>query len=312
MHAFLNKGDRVLSVAVMTVAMLALANITLAQQQTSNTRITDYNRMQQQQPTESYVRNKFQLFDHLIKKYERGVDTTDVGWEAESPELIKNATLSRQLADKLLKKGDLAGAQEQIDEALSNITRVLRSRRSSKREQELAKKNYDAAHRRIDGFYNALTSISEEKNTKIHDYIDLEQFEQYRAEADRLAASSDLKNAQSYLQKAAIMVERALARIRAKETLVHSLEFASIEEEYRYEAERNRSHEMLVKLMMAQNEPSADAIKIYNDMLAENNRIRAKADNLMQGKDVAGAKQLMEEGTDKLIRALRMGGMFIP
>ncbi len=312
MHAFVNKGDRVLPVAVMTVAMLVLTDIALAQQQTSNTRITDYNRMQQQQPTESYVRNKFQLFDHLIKKYERGVDTTDVGWEAESPELLKNATLSRQLADKLLKKGDLAGAQEQIDEALSNITRVLRSRRSSKSEQEQAQKNYEEAHRRIDGFYDALTNISKEKNTKIHDYINLEQFERYRAEADRLAAGSDLKNAQNQLQKAALMVERALAHIRAKETLVHSLEFASVEEEYRYEAERNRSHEMLVKLMMAQNQPSKDAIKIYNNMLDENNKMRAEADELMQRKDVAGAKQLMEEGTDKLIRALRMGGMFIP
>lgn len=297
--------------AVMGVAMLVHTVVALAQQPASNTRITDYNRMQQQQPTESHVRNKFQLFDHLIKKYEKGV-ATDVGWEAESPELINNAILARQLAEKMLSKGDLAGAQEQIDEALGNVTRVLRSRRSSKSEKEQALKNYEAMHQRIDAFYNALTSISKEKNTRIHEYINLQEFEQYRAEAERLAANSDLKNAQSYLQKASLMVERALARIRAKETLVHALKFDSIEEEYRYESERNRSHEMLVKLLVAQNEPSPDAMKVYDDLLAENNNLRAKADALMQGKDAAGAKQLMEEGTDKLIRALRMGGMFIP
>jgi hypothetical protein len=133
------------------------------------------------------------------------------------------------------------------------------------------------------------------------------------ATAAQLAGAGQLEQARSVLDQVYLGARQSIEALRNGDTLVRSLQFASKEEEYRYELDRNDTHLMLCKLLLAEKR-SANAtldasVQAGLDQAAQ---LRANADGLAARKDYPSAVRLLEEATRELVRAIRGAGVYIP
>ena len=126
--------------------------------------------------------------------------------------------------------------------------------------------------------------------------------------AARERAKGDLPGARRDVDQAYLIAKASVASMRGGDTLVRSLDFATKEEEYRYEVDRNDTHQMLIRVLL---DGRRDAPGIPEGVeRAKALRVRADAD---AGRgDHAGAVRLLEESTGELVRAIRRAGVFIP
>ena len=100
--------------------------------------------------------------------------------------------------------------------------------------------------------------------------------------------------------------------MRGGDTLVRSLNFATREEEYQYELDRNDTHLMLLKVLAADKPkiPGMDGmLKGHVDKAAA---LRAQAEETSRSGDRAAAIEGLEASTRELVRAIRSLGVFIP
>ncbi|MDH3319144.1 MAG: hypothetical protein OEO84_05570 [Betaproteobacteria bacterium] len=131
-------------------------------------------------------------------------------------------------------------------------------------------------------------------------------------EARQHAAANDLQQAESVLDRAYLLAKAAVSSMRAGDTLVRSLNFATPEEEYRYELDRNDTHMMLVKLLTADKPRMAGMDAMLNGFVAKAVGLRGEAERTAASGDHAAAIEQLERSTRELVRAIRGLGIFIP
>lgn len=131
-------------------------------------------------------------------------------------------------------------------------------------------------------------------------------------EASQLAAANDLQKAETVLDQAYLLAKAAVSSMRAGDTLVRSLNFATPEEEYRYELDRNDTHMMLVKLLTADKPRMAGMDGMLNGFVAKAGDLRGQAEHAAASGDHAAAIERLEGSTRELVRAIRSLGIFIP
>jgi len=132
------------------------------------------------------------------------------------------------------------------------------------------------------------------------------------AQAKGLFKKGRLDEAHAVLDEAYGMIAVAVRGQREGETLVRSLHFASKEEEYRYELDRNESHRMLVTLLFNEHNRSAGTQGKVKRFLGSAADLRTKAERQAAGKDFNAAVDALEQSTAQLVRALRGAGINIP
>ena len=104
------------------------------------------------------------------------------------------------------------------------------------------------------------------------------------------------------------MVDNALSDARHNEVLLHELKFESPEEEYSYEVSRNDSYVILIDLSQKKSTISQAEITYVQNLINENAQLRAQAEELANKGDIEKGIAVLEKGTDKLSRALRISG----
>jgi len=125
---------------------------------------------------------------------------------------------------------------------------------------------------------------------------------------DHLAAQR-YGEARPLLDQAYLMAKASIGAMRGGDTLVRSLNFASKEEEYHYEIDRNDTHRMLLQVLAQKQAGDAGASRAFVERAAE---LRREADTAGKRGDFANAIRLLEEATRELVRAIRAAGVFIP
>jgi hypothetical protein len=178
------------------------------------------------------------------------------------------------------------------------------------------KKKQDFEHKRlsVNALLEALERIAIEKQEvaetdKLKEYI-----VELLASAEQLVNQDQLAAGQEELDEAYLLTKTGIENMRRGDVLVRELNFASIEEEYVYEIDRNDTHQMLIKLLVAKklaSKPEAFKDKI-NNLVLEAKTIRTQAESLAIDNDFKGAIVELERSTKQLVRAIRMGGVFIP
>jgi hypothetical protein len=128
------------------------------------------------------------------------------------------------------------------------------------------------------------------------------------AEAQRMAKAGNMEAGRVELDRAYLVTKAAVSSLRSGDTLVRSLEFASKEEEYRYEIDRNDTHQMLVKVLL-DGKPETAQTRSFVERAA---KLRAQAESAAARRDHAGAIQILEDSTRELVRAIRGAGIYIP
>jgi len=160
-----------------------------------------------------------------------------------------------------------------------------------------------AAYQRIAGEKSVIRGVKET----------VASVEKTMAAADKLAEAGKYAEGRIELDHAYITVKTAVRTLRHGDTLVRSLNFASKEEEYHYEIDRNDTHQMLIKVLIDEKRAeSPDLDRQVSGFIAKAKELRTSAEANAKAKDFAGAIKLLEDSTTELVRAIRNAGVYIP
>jgi hypothetical protein len=105
------------------------------------------------------------------------------------------------------------------------------------------------------------------------------------------------------------MAKASIGAMRGGDTLVRSLSFASKEEEYHYELDRNDTHQMLLRILV---QKQAGDVAAGREFIEKAAALRRDAEGAGRDGNFAEAVRLMEDATRELVRAIRGAGVFIP
>lgn len=129
------------------------------------------------------------------------------------------------------------------------------------------------------------------------------------AEARKLAGAGNLEAANRALGEAYQLAVGELAKMRAGEEVVLSLNFASPVEEFAYETRRFESSQIMATMLVREGKAEGDRQKLVEDFLAEARRLRGDAEGLAKAGRQKEAVGIMEKAVAQLNRALQAMGV---
>ena len=133
-----------------------------------------------------------------------------------------------------------------------------------------------------------------------------------QGEAQALRDAGDLDRGRASLDMALDTAKRAIEVQRGGETLVRSLNFATKEDEYHYELDRNDTHRMLVDVLVKEKRSKAGIDRMVTTFTDRAQKLRGDAERQAGTGDFAGAVTTLEKSTKEYIRAIRSTGIYIP
>lgn len=257
---------------------------------------------------QSAIFNKIKFFSWLVN------DSPTVGRikQSSDSEAIAQLAQARQLLEQAQAQyddGELSLADEKIAAGLKEMTSVSRKIKDQDRVEKARNALFHELKQHVLIFAEAFERVAEEKNDKIVDaLLDRKKLNDTVEHADRLYREGQLALANHVLKGAADMVEGALSDARHKDVLLHELSFDSLEDEYLYEKKRNESYVMLIKLLQDRQTVSDASRQFVSKIVSTNKEVMQQAEKHAAKGDKAKAITVLEKGTDKLSRALRMSG----
>ena len=226
------------------------------------------------------------------------------------------ATEKRQKARELYKSAQAALAGGDLQKASQLLTEVramfFDAVRLAAPEEVTAKKlenDYKARLESVNALLGAYKRVANEKGSSAKGVGEtVAQIEKAVVEAAKLAQAGKYKEGRSELDRAYLVAKAGVSSLRSGDTLVRSLNFASKEEEYHYEIDRNNTHLMLIEVLLS--EKRADGM--VQDFISKAKELRVQAETAAKGKDYANGVKLLEASTTELVRAIRGAGIYIP
>lgn len=225
---------------------------------------------------------------------------------------IQALTAARRLVDEAVKDsagGRVSEADGKLNKAIdlvnSNTRRISEAAVKGTRAQQL----YESRMASVNALLDAYERVAKEKGRGGERRAGIVQL---IAEVEAMAKGGNYEGAVVQLDKAYASVTAELAALRDGDKLTKELSFASAEEEYVYEIDRNDSHVFLLKLTLSEKTPHPSFAAQIEGLRAEAEGLRKEAEDKAKVKDFAGAIKNLGESTDRLIKALRMGGAYIP
>ena len=210
------------------------------------------------------------------------------GNEQQAADLLKQATKTMFEATRMIKKDDSFMAQD---------VRDFEERKAS-----------------VEALCTAYENIAKEKGIDKATENELHAFVYKRVDqAEALKKESRVKEGRKMLDEAYIAAKVAIEHLRGGETLVRSLNFASSEEEYHYEVDRNDTHRMLVDVLLKEKMKTNLGIEaMVNKFMESADKLRVRADEQASDGEYENAIGTMEQSTKEIVRAIRSAGIYIP
>lgn len=213
-------------------------------------------------------------------------------------------------AQAALASGDLQQANALLIEVRATFFDAVRL---AAPEELIAKKQESDYRARLDSVkallaaYQRIAGEKKDQARGVPETIAL--IERSMAEAAMLAAAGRHRDGRAELDRAYLVAKSAISGLRSGDTLVRSLNFASKEEEFHYEVDRNNTHQMLIKVLLEDKKAAEGGIQGF---LAKANELRAAADAAATQGRYPDAIRLLEDSTAELVRAIRNAGVYIP
>ncbi|WP_420476993.1 hypothetical protein [Noviherbaspirillum sp. ST9] len=216
-------------------------------------------------------------------------------------------------ADAAYQKGDLPAASRLLDEAAKTMFDGVRQAAPEQVSAEKKQRDFDNRLESVKALLSAQKRISAEKKLGAKGAETTAKIEAQIREAQALAASGKIDEGKAALDKVYGATRASIETMREGDTLVRSLNFATKEEEYHYEIDRNDTHKMLVKVLLeekrASNPNLESMVQKYVEQAAT---LRTNAEGMAAKKDYEGAIKVLEDSTKELVRAIRGAGVYIP
>ena len=234
--------------------------------------------------------------------------------ESDNPEAHRAYIEARKSYLAAAAEADNAKVNELLNGTVKLMYQAIRAASPKQLHDQKKLRDYKRKLLSVNALLEALQRISTEKQTeaetgrlkaKINEIVD---------SSDKQVRNGDIDSAREQLDEAYLLVKTGIDNMRNGDVLVRELKFASKEEEYSYELDRNDTHQMLVKLLLEKrlaSKPEAYK-KSISDRVDKAIEIRAAAEIIGKAGDFEKAIAELEKSTMELVRAIRMGGIYIP
>lgn len=230
---------------------------------------------------------------------------------SKAPEALQRRDRARELysaAKAALEQGNLEKASALLTETRSTFFDAVRFAAPEEVSAKKLENDYLLRLESVQALLAAYKRVSGEKSAKgVGETVAL--IEKSMAAGAALAKERKFKEARAEIDRGYLVAKAGLTSLRSGDTLTRSLSFASKEEEFHYEIDRNNTHQMLIKVLADEQKASSDMVKNFLSKAAE---LRLKADAAASRKDYTEAVKLLEESTTELVRAIRNAGIYIP
>jgi hypothetical protein len=227
-----------------------------------------------------------------------------------SPEARAARTKARealQAAQRANASGDAAAAERQLAEARQQMMQAVRFAAPAGRLADQAKVDFERRLESTRALIAAQKRVGAEKKTGA---------DALRSAEERLAAALESRSAgrmdaaRAQLEEAYLISKASLGSMRGGDTLVRSLSFDTKEDEYRYEVDRNDTHQMLLRVLLDSRTQTGQAAVAASAQRAR--ELRAQAEAAARRGEHAAAVRLLEDSTGELVKAIRGAGVYIP
>lgn len=255
------------------------------------------------------IYNKLKLLDWLVHTSPTSIRIEESGDVEAMRQLLRSQEMWHQ-ASEHNDRGEYDLAEVHINAGLKIMAGMSRKYKDEDRVKKARIDLYKQVKDHVDMFISAFDRIEMEKGEDdVKNLLDREKLSALVAEAEAQYTDGDLAMANHLMRQAADMVDTALSDARHQDVLLHELSFESLEEEYAYEVNRNKSYVLLIDLMKKKTAVSEASDSYVQKLINENRELRDQAEgHAMQG-DYEQGIAVLEKGTEKLSRALRVSGV---
>ena len=250
--------------------------------------------------------------EKLIEKSSAAAQVESSG-NPEALALRGQARDFRQQAQDAFKSGNLSQASHLLDQAAKKMFEAAKLAAPAQLAGDKKKRDFDSRLESVKALLAAQKRISLEKKLGAKGVESSNKLEAQMAEATALAATGKMDQARGLLDQVYYTTKVVIEGLREGDTLVRSLEFASKEEEYLYEVDRNDTHKMLIKVLLDEKRASNASIEnLVSQNLEKAAILRSEAEAKAGKKEFESAIKLLEDSTKELVRAIRGAGVYIP
>jgi len=210
-------------------------------------------------------------------------------------------------------EGDLHKARLLVEEAAKTMFKAVSAAAPGSVSAKKVEADFKVRQESVKALLAAYKRIAIEKPASKGVGETVAHVENILFEATKLADAGKYAEGRTELDRAYVTLKTGVRGLREGDTLVRSLNFANKEQEYRYELDRNDTHQMLIKALVDEKRAnSPDLSRRVSAFVARAKELRAKAEASATAKDFAGAIKLLEDSTAELVKAIRNAGVFIP
>jgi len=261
----------------------------------SNNQADRFNLMQQ----------KLQLVETILEKTQRRYE--DENWVRPQLEITKQLIESARLG---LAQNNFDNVEASLDEALRLMVELSRGARRTTPEQRL--RRYQQLLDETLTLRRAIDHVLSQKGNPASEAAKTAEIDGLIDSARGEASQGRHEDANKLLASAYEKTSMSLANLRANETLEHRLVFKTPEEEYRYEKNRFKSSEILLRLIVAERNPGPTSLEEIRGHVDKAVILDAEAVRFAGRGEYSVAIKKQEAAVDSLTRALRRAGLPIP
>jgi len=260
---------------------------------------------------EKLIASKLKLLESMLidSSVSRRIESSG---DEESKRQLFDARAALASAQLDLKDGRYNEAEDAINKGLRSLSVAAQGVTDITRKGSIEKQRYMQLRGQIMSYRDAVKNILSEIGGARRPSVDMEAINELVLSADGLANEGRYADANTLLGRANSELEVAMISMRANQTLVHKLEFATPAEEYAYEQQRNRAQVMLIDMLREQRELNPAARSQIEKIVNENRIALAQAEKMVAEDRTKEAIGRLEQATAKLDTALRLAGVPVP
>lgn len=262
-------------------------------------------------PNREQLERKLTSTSTLIESSSGAKQIESSGVAAAAAQRTKARELHRQ-AGEALRAGQLEAASKLLDESSRAMFDGVRLAAPQQITVSKERTDFDARMASTRALLDAQKRIAAEKNAGPRASELSARIEAQMTQAEEMARGGRTIEARRTLDEAYMAVRAAIGGMRGGETVVRSLNFATKEEEYRYEVDRNDTHRMLIQVLLKDKRGGAGVDAMVDQSLGVAAKLRTQADEMAAKRDHDSAIKTLEESTRELVKAIRSAGVYIP
>ncbi|MDH3694882.1 MAG: hypothetical protein OER96_09960, partial [Gammaproteobacteria bacterium] len=263
------------------------------------------------------VANSYAQTENRLQSVAKLIESSSAATQIESsadPEAIARREDARALYRQAVEadqRGDSEGADQLLQKATQTMFEAVRLAGKDEVNGEKNRKDFALRMQSVEALMKAHQRISVEKKNG-----DADQFKQdidlKLQRVQSLHDSGQLAQAREILDEVYVIAKTGIEELRDGDTLVRSLNFATKEEEYRYELDRNDTHEMLITVLLQDKMEGQKPNPMTQEFIDKATDLRFQAEKEASTGDYATAIRTLEDSTRQLVRAIRGAGIYIP